>query len=129
MKRNLSFKILPLLIIVTFLIPTAAFAAECPARSVGSQPSDFDDFVCLLILDILDPLTGVLMSIALLVFFWGVAKVIYQSGDEQALAGGKKFLLWGTIAMFILISVWGIMHFFYSDLFGNSGFGFPQLPV
>lgn len=127
-KSSLLKQVFVLTLVLAFIIPTFAFAASCPSRTAGAQPSDFDDFVCLLILDIIDPLTGVLMGVALLVFFWGVAKMIYKSGDEKALGEGKKFLLWGVIAMFILISVWGILHLFYSDLFGDSGFGFPQLP-
>jgi hypothetical protein len=48
-------------------------------------------------------------ALALLAFFWGLAVFIFQAGDEQARGRGKQIMLWGIIALFVIIAVWGIV--------------------
>jgi|SRR3989344_362310 len=126
-KSLITLSLLALILFVS--IPLSANAFTCPGSvAPGTTPSDFDDLACLLIYDIINPLTYVLMMIALLVFFWGIMKVIYAAGDAKKIEEGKKFILWSIIALFVMVSVWGILNFVYSDLFGGSGFGYTQLP-
>lgn len=62
--------------------------------------------------DLINPAIGVLVAIGLLVFFWGLAKFIFRvGGDEKAVEGGKKLMLWGLVALFVMVSVWGIVAF------------------
>lgn len=66
---------------------------------------------------LLNPLIGVLVAAALLVFFWGLAKFIFRvGGDEKAVEGGKRLMIWGLIALFVMISVWGIVRFMQNQL-------------
>ena len=72
------------------------------------------------------PLVG---GLALLAFIWGLAKFISRvGGDEKAVTEGKKLMLWGLIALFVMISVWGILRFFYSSLGLSPWFALPLLP-
>ncbi len=61
----------------------------------------------------------VALGLALLFFFWGLAKFILNSGDEKARDTGKNVMLWGIVTLFVLVSIWGIITFF-SDSFGIS---------
>ncbi len=62
--------------------------------------------------DLINPTIGVLVAIGLLVFFWGLAKFIFRvGGDEKAVEAGKKLMIWGLIALFVMVSVWGIVAF------------------
>ena len=71
----------------------------------------------------------VIAGLALLVFIWGLVKFISRvGGDEKAVTEGKKLMIWGLIALFIMISIWGILRFFSASL-GFRGFGFPSLPT
>ena len=73
--------------------------------------------------DLINPTIGVLVAIGLLVFFWGLAKFIFRvGGDEKAVEGGKKLMLWGLVALFVMVTVWGIVAFM-EDAFlpGPSG--------
>lgn len=56
-------------------------------------------------------------AVALLAFFWGLAKFIFRiGGDEKAVTEGKNIMKWGLIALFVLVSVWGIIGFFQKEL-------------
>jgi hypothetical protein len=70
----------------------------------------------------------ILASLALLAFIWGLVKFIARvGGDEKAIQEGKSLMIWGVIALFIMVSIWGILRFF-SDSLGLTSFGIPTLP-
>lgn len=58
----------------------------------------------------------IVVALALLVFFWGLVKFIFNQGNEEAKADGKKLMLWGLIALFVMISVWGLVNYIGSAL-------------
>ena len=60
------------------------------------------------IIDILIPLVA---ALALLYFFWGLAKFILNSGDPEAKEAGKSIMIWGIVALFVIVSVWGLVRF------------------
>ena len=53
----------------------------------------------------------IVVAIALLVFFWGLVKFIFAQGNEESKADAKRIMLWGIIALFVMISVWGLVLF------------------
>ncbi len=57
-------------------------------------------------------LIPVAFALAVLFFFWGLAKAILNTGDDKEFAEGKKIMLWGIIALFVISSIWGIVGFF-----------------
>lgn len=62
--------------------------------------------------DLINPAIGVLVAIGLLVFFWGLVKFIFRiGGDEKAVEDGKRLMGWGLVALFVMVSVWGIIAF------------------
>ena len=63
----------------------------------------------------------IVVGIALLAFFWGLVKFIFDQGDETAKADAKKIMLWGLIALFVMISVWGLVRFIGTALGVNQG--------
>ena len=70
----------------------------------------------------------ILIGLAFLLFFWGVAKFILSAGNEKELDNGKQFMLWGVLALFLLTSFWGIMQFL-SAQFDFPQAGWPLLPT
>lgn len=62
-------------------------------------------------------LTAIIAAVALLVFFWGLAKFIFKLGSsEKAVEEGRNIMVWGLIALFVMLSVWGIINFFQKEL-------------
>ncbi len=49
------------------------------------------------------------IAVAMLMFIWGLVMFIAKSGNEQAVAEGKKRMIWGIVALFVIVSVWGLV--------------------
>mgnify|MGYP001568946785 CR=1 FL=1 len=60
---------------------------------------------------LINPLIAILVGIALLAFFWGLVKFIFAQGSETSKLESKKIMGWGLIALFVMVSVWGIIRF------------------
>jgi len=94
--------------LLTFLLlPSISFAAQL------SGTKDLINSVG----DLIQLLTIVVAAIALLVFLWGLAMFIFKlGGDEKAMESGRTLMIWGIIALFVMVSVWGIIAFMQSEL-------------
>lgn len=53
-------------------------------------------------------LLPIIFSVAFLIFMYGVIKYVI-AGDVKDKEEGKKFLMWGLIGLFVMVSVWGIV--------------------
>src|ERR1700690_1850973 len=83
-----------------FALPLFAFAqALQPLRNLVAATGS-----------ILNLLIPVLIAAALVVFFWGLVKYINKSGGEEAAAAGRSKMIAGLVALFIMVSVWGIFN-------------------
>src|SRR4051812_36195463 len=56
----------------------------------------------------------IVVGIALLGFFWGLAMFIFSGGEEKE--KGKNIMIWGVVALFVMMSVWGLVRFIGSAL-------------
>ena len=66
---------------------------------------------------LINPIIVILVGVALLAFFWGLARFIFRvGGDEKAVDEGKRIMKWGLIALFVMVSVWGIIIFIQEAL-------------
>jgi len=86
---------------VLLLAPSFAFAQALSnvtklVKSIGN------------IIQLLIPITA---ALALLYFFWGLAKFILNSDDAEKRADGKHIMIWGVVALFVIVSVWGLTGF------------------
>lgn len=92
-----------------------------------TAPNNFSDLVYQM-LGILGAAVPVLAALAFFVFLWGLVKFIFRvGGDEGAIKDGKKLMLWGIIALFILVSLFAIINFAHNEFFG-SPYAYPILP-
>ena len=60
------------------------------------------------------------VGIALLCFFIGLAKFIWNSGDTKKLQEGKDIMKWGIVALFVMVSIWGIIKVLRFNLLGTT---------
>lgn len=86
-----------------------------------AQPQNFDDVVSILI-GIMGLAYPALVALALVIFFWGLAKFISGGGSESSVEEGKKLMFWGIIGLFVLVSMWGIVHILVDSFGFNTGF-------
>lgn|SRR3989344_4237679 len=54
--------------------------------------------------------TPIVVALALLYFFWGLAQYILNASNEEKKKEGKAIMIWGILALFIMVSVWGIIN-------------------
>ncbi len=83
------------------------------------------DDILILFWNLIDGLVVIVVALGLVFFLWGLAKFILNAGDEKGREAGKQVMFWGIIALFVMISVWGIINFLQSAIFGNGGIEDP----
>jgi len=81
---------------------------------------DISDFLNSINSAILNPLILLALSVATLVFLWGIFQFIAsQTADDQR-AEGKRKIFWGLFGIFIMISAYGLINLILST-FGING--------
>ncbi len=98
---------LPLSIVVV-LLPLVAQAQTLTEQLRGAN-------------NVLNALMGVFIALAIVVFFWGLIRYLWSANAENASAG-LKLMFWGVIALFVMVSVWGIIALLQRS-FGVGGGG------
>lgn len=58
---------------------------------------------------ILSAIVPLLITVALIVFIWGLIKYLTKIGDEGERQAGIQLMLWGVVAIFVMSSVWGLV--------------------
>ena len=126
-----------LFVLVTLLLPTLSFAQvpnvtyttvnnnsnNC-AGEITSISVLFDKIVCILKFSV----WPLLISMAVIVFIIGVVKYIAGADEESKRTEGRNFMIYGLVALFVMVSVWGLVGVIQGTFgLGNSTF-IPQLP-
>lgn len=102
------------IIIFLGLLPMPVFAQTRTFRSIVANVVD-------LITTAVMPL---LFIFALAYFIWGVVLFIKNSDNQEKRKQGRTRILWGIIALFIMVSYLGITSIFTQSLFNRQ----PLLP-
>ncbi len=61
------------------------------------------------IAELITQLIPLAIALGLLFFIWGLVQFIIASGDSEAAAEGKRKMVWGIFALFVMVSVWGLV--------------------
>ncbi len=87
--------------------------------------SSFDALVTQLI-NYIKLLVPFIIALALLVFLWGIFKLVFAGGSEIDVKEGTKFMTWGIVSLFVMVSVWGLVEILTRTFF-NDTVVIPQL--
>ncbi|MES2135014.1 MAG: hypothetical protein V4449_02110 [Patescibacteria group bacterium] len=60
--------------------------------------------------------TPIVVALALLAFFWGLVTYIFGSSNDDKRKKGIHIMIWGIIALFVMLSVFGIIRALQSTL-------------
>lgn len=66
----------------------------------------------------------IVLSLVILYFMWGVAKYVLKIGGEEGQKAAKDIMIWGIIAIAVIVSMWGLVAALQS-FFGVSGTAGP----
>ena len=72
------------------------------------------------IVSLINLTVGVLLALAVVIFFWGLVRFISESSDTHAHTEGKERIIWSLIALFVLVSIWGILALMNAAFFGAT---------
>ena len=75
------------------------------------------------IVSLINLTVGVLLALAVVVFFIGLVRYIRESGDAKGHAEAQERIMWSLIAIFVLVSIWGILAVMNVAFFGGSSNG------
>jgi hypothetical protein len=84
------------LVVITSFLP---FAAE--AQTLQR--------ILVMISDVMGMLIPMALSAALIAFFWGLAKFIWNSGSAETRQQGMSIMISGVAALFVMVSIWGLV--------------------
>jgi hypothetical protein len=69
----------------------------------------FKDVVARLI-DLMNSLIWPLIGIAVIFFFYGLIRYIYDAGNAKGHARGRDIIVWSLIGLFVIFSLWGFIR-------------------
>jgi fumarate reductase subunit D len=103
-------------------ISTPAFIAALasllfPLPLLAQGPQTFRD-IANIIVGLVSSVIPLIVALALLAFFYGLFRYLWHAGDQKAYEQGRSIMLWGVIALFVMICVYGIVQLIQATLFG-----------
>jgi hypothetical protein len=73
--------------------------------------------------DVLNRVIPLIIAITLIVFFWGLVSYVTAAGGGKGQENGKKIMIAGITALFVMVSIWGIIRLIQGTLLPNSNQG------
>lgn len=105
-SRNLSPGVL-LSLGVSFFAPLIALA-QPPAVSGGTNFYETLRPLFGGIIYYISALIPFALTLSVLFFLWGLAKFVYDAGNEKTHEEGRSIMIWGVVGIFVFVSIWGI---------------------
>ena len=105
---------------IAFILPSLLL----PFFALAQEPGTFD-YVIWRVTVWIDLITPIIVALALLFFFYGLAMYILKQGEEKA--KGKEIMIYGIIALFVMVAVWGLVSLLATSL-GIESIGTQRVP-
>jgi len=107
----------------------AYFLAVAPmfafAQLAGGSLGDLGKEAITFINETLVPLV---FALALIVFIWGLFQSFILGGsDPEKRSQGQQLMLWGIIAFFVMVSVWGLVNILVGTFDLNNKVDLPEV--
>lgn len=99
--------------------------ASADFNLAGSQFKD----VVTYIISLITPLTYIMDGLAFIVFFYGLTKFVIRADNKEELQKGKQYMIWGIVALFVLISFSTIIGLLSNEFGFGKATAVPALPT
>ncbi|MEI6042619.1 MAG: hypothetical protein WCQ00_03590 [bacterium] len=80
--------------------------------------------------DFTNRLIPFIIGLTVLFFLWGIFRLVFSAKDSEARTEARGYIIWGIIALAVMVSVWGLVNLLTSTFSLNqnipSGPGLPQ---
>lgn len=111
-------------IAVPVLVPTSTSALSANTCNLPSSPK-FQDITAFITCNIQNFIIPLIFALSMLFFLWGVFQYVI-SDSEEAKTKGRDHMIWGVIALTVMLSIWGIVGVL-GDTFGLNTNFLPSL--
>lgn len=85
----------------------------------------FGDIAIIFAKTLINLLVPTIFGLTILVFLFGIYKFIASADSEDERENGKKFMFYGIIGIFFMLSVWGFVQILTNTF--ELRFGIPQI--
>lgn len=69
-----------------------------------------DQLISKITATIINPVIGLMITIAFAVFIWGIIEFMANADNENKRDEGKKHITWGLVGLLIIVAVGGIIQ-------------------
>ena len=84
--------------------------------------------IVLWLVGILNQLVYVIIGASLVMFLYGIFMLSFVNGQKpESREQARKFMFWGIVSLFVIVSVWGLVRVLQMTFFGNGNLILPQL--
>jgi uncharacterized membrane protein YidH (DUF202 family) len=80
-----------------------------PLLAGAVEVSNFDQLISAL-QGLINSFLPFLVGLAVLLFIFGVVQYVMAGGDADKRKTGQAYMIWGIVALFIMVSVWGLVN-------------------
>ncbi len=103
--------------------PTQSGATLDSTTSGGcQQPHTINDIFTYAICIINGSIIPFLIGLAVVLFMAGVVRYVAAGDNEEKRQGGRDLMIFGIIALFVMVSVWGFVKILHTTFFADSPF-------
>lgn len=103
--------------ILLLLLPLFTFAQAPAAAGTGLEGAVTN------ISNLVNSIIPLLLTIAVVIFLWGLVKYLFKIGGEEGAKGGLQVMLWGVVTLFVMVSIWGLVSLLQKTLGVESATG------
>ncbi len=80
--------------------------------------------------DLINRLIPFIIALTVLIFLWGIFKFVIAGGDGEARKEAQGYIIWGIVALFVMVSVWGLVNILVRSVnLDNTAPPAPGLPT
>jgi hypothetical protein len=94
---------------VTAVVPAGVYAQSGNSTTCSDNIENISDLLNLAGCIIRSALIPLLITLSVIIFIIGIIKYISAADDPSKREEGSKFMLYGIIALFVMISIWGLV--------------------
>ena len=108
------------LIVMGVIVPITVSAADSDIKKILTNTQD-----------LINILLQIVMTLAFVVFIWGIVKFIAASGSPQKITQAKGIMYYGIIGLAVMAMITGIIAFLqnYFGIQGGVPITVPQFPI
>lgn len=69
--------------------------------------------------DVANSVIPFLIGVAIAFVIFGIFRYVSAAGDMEKVAAGRTAIIWGVIAVFLMLAFWGLVIAIHNSIFGT----------